>query len=483
MGTMIEGEAVQPKNRSVTAEVVDEEIRRMEVTYDLLKYKVDGWCAWPLLRHLVANMLRQVSSNQAPQRHKWTRFERLAIASQDLPKILWPPKARFVIVASALNRRSEPKNGLYKDVYFDDLLLDIDSYFKIEHLGSKNFAAASNSALVESDTTSTPVKLLAALLTRIYNPRSVLEAARGISECLRQEGLEELTFQKIARSFGQFYWSKKLYGWLFHRIQPEYLLLIDAYDDHAVVAAAKEQGIQVVELQHGFLNRHHVGYSWSEYALPYKDQMPIPDRIFLYGEYWKQELAVNGFWGKELRVVGSLRVDEWRQREIKRDETCSLVVTTQHLDTERLIAYLSDFVEIASRRLDFRLYIKLHQGEPSKAPYEKVFGTNKRVQVILGSEPPSTFELLARAHFHLSICSTCHYESLALGTPTIIVPLTGYEAALPLYKAGHAFLARTPQELFDIVVQWKDIEAPNAVSEFYFNPDALKNMKEELGCA
>jgi hypothetical protein len=395
--------------------------------------------------------------------------------------MLFLPRARFVVVASSLNRRSKQESGLYKDVYFDDLLLDIDSYFKIEHIGSnKLFAEASELALIESNITSTLFKTLSALLARVHMPKSVSKAARGIFKCLQREGLEDITFKEIARVIGHFYWGKKLYHWLFSRIEPDYLLLIDAYDDHTVVAAAKERDIQVVELQHGFLDRHHIGYSWSKYALPFKAQMPIPDRVFLYGEYWKQELEVKGFWEEELRAVGSLRVDQWRQRKIERSkETCTLVVTTQNLDTERLIAYLSDFVDMVDDQ-DFRLFIKLHQGEANDRLYQEAFGADKRVHVLLASEPPSTFELLARSDFHLSIYSTCHYEALALGTPTVILPLTGYESVLPLHRAGHAFLAERPSDLVSLVLRYKTVKVPDAIGSFYFSLDALKNLKREL---
>jgi hypothetical protein len=149
------------------------------------------------------------------------------------------------------------------------------------------------------------------------------------------------------------------------------------------------------------------------------------------------------------------------------------------VDRERLIDFVADFLKIAEGDLDFRFHIRLHPGEPDKEPYENAFGDNKHVFVSLGNEPPSTFQLLAEASFHLSIYSTCHYEALALGTPTVILPLAGYEVVKHLHKSGHAFFAQTPQELFDIIAQYSN-HVDREVGAFYFRHGALKNMLMEL---
>ncbi len=68
--------------------------------------------------------------------------------------------------------------------------------------------------------------------------------------------------------------------------------------------------------------------------------MPIPDRIFLYGAHWQEELAANGFWQEELRSVGSLRLDQYRDLKIAKDaRNCKIVLTTQGTDTERLLNF------------------------------------------------------------------------------------------------------------------------------------------------
>jgi hypothetical protein len=465
---------------SIPPDVADLRIRKLEAKYDLLQYKVDGWCVWPVLRFGVSMALQNIPLSQTASLENWQLFP---IAMGDIVRLIAPRKARYFVVTLS-SSRSEQIDGRYKDIYFDDLLSNVGSYFKIEKLNSPSFWPRNKTALIQSNLTSTAFRILVVLLRKVgRRVDPIINIANNLSACLRQE-LELVAFtpNQIAKSLLSFYWSKKLYTWLLRRVRPAYVFSVDGYGEHSIMAAAKELGIQVIEFQHGFLDRHHSGYSWTSYALPYKARMPIPNQIFLYGEHWQQELAINGFWQNELHSVGSLRLDQYRQNTNKSENgECTLVLTTQGIDVEKVIGFIADFLKLAEGRLPLRLNIKLHPGyEANKEVYEVAFQNDKRVRVILGSEQPSTFQLLTKTHFHLSISSTCHYEALGLGVPTIILPFATHEIILPLYQAGHAFLAQTPQNLLDIIFQWRNCTVPIELSTFYFEPGALENMKSVL---
>jgi hypothetical protein len=254
--------------------------------------------------------------------------------------------------------------------------------------------------------------------------------------------------------------------------------MIDAYNNYAIVAAAKEKKVKVVEFQHGLVYKHHPGYSWTDYALPFKPHIALPDQIYLYGDYWKNELQSNGFWENELFSIGSLRLDYYRkQRESrKQSDICKIVVTTQGLDIDRLSNFLIEFLDVISKQLPVHLYIKLHPREHNKQPYLQAFNKHKNVTIYLGAELPSTFDLLIQANFHVSISSTCHYEALGLGIPTIILPLSNHDKVLHLTSTGFAFLVNDPNHMRDIVIQYNHATVPDDVCSSYFRTDALNNM-------
>jgi hypothetical protein len=461
-------------------EFVDMRIREMEEAHGLLNYQVDNWCIWPLFRHMVSKSLRNVIGSKTHQEKKWSLGNLLIICIKDLFNMLRVRKAKYIVFASSLNRREQQFNGLYKDVYFDDLLLNLDSYIKIEHLGNREFVYASEKALIKSNFSSTLIIYLAYVLTKIHVPNKIIQISKQMRDSLLASGIEDYSARKIRNIIGNFYWGKKLYRYIFLRIQPDYLLLINAYNDHTCVAAAKEIGTTVVEFQHGFINRHHYGYSWSKSALFFKQNMPIAEKLLVFGDYWKQELSLNEFWGDELIVSGSLRVEKWRQQQLKKYDITTLVLTTQdEIDANLYINFLKGFLDEQGQDLTVQIFIKLHQAEANKSTYEKILSDFKNVHLVSGSESPSTFELLAKSHFHMSVYSTCHFEALALGTPTIILPFKGYEAILPLFNYGHAFIASTPQNLFNLL-QKKHPQISKKISYTYFASESLNKMTSEL---
>jgi len=465
---------------AINPAVVNDRLHQIEIKHDLLRFKIDGWCVWPLFRFDVAIALQNLSfcsSHGAPLKGRYF------LAAKDLFRLARLTRARFVAKTYS-SARAEKQNGLYKDIYFDDLLSEMGHYFKIESINNQDFLSQNRMALLKTDMTTLALEMFLRRLGRMSRPGSILKISEELSSCLRQESrLEDFSSEKIASCLANFYWAKKFYRWLLGKINPQYLFTAD-FGETGIVAAAKELGIKVIEFQHGITDRNTYGYSWSSYALPYKKAMPVADQLFLYGNYWADELRASGFWDEELRSVGSLRLDAYRNlgRENRnREDAHNLLLTMQGSNIEKVLTFISEFTALAKGKIDFRLFIKLHPlYEKNKKTYLEVFQNDPNVQVLLGNENPSTFELLSRANLHVSVYSACHYEALALGVPTVILPFAGSEHVLHLHETGQAFLAKTPQELLEIVLKAKDQRAPEEVGEYYFKLGALENMKAEL---
>jgi hypothetical protein len=98
----------------------------------------------------------------------------------------------------------------------------------------------------------------------------------------------------------------------------------------------------------------------------------------------------------------------------------------------------------------------------------------------MANESPSTFELLRDADLHLSISSTCHYDALGLGVPTVILPFRTHEVVGNLVEAGHAERADSPADLLRIVLGGRGRRVPPEVGGYYYEPGSLENMGREL---
>jgi uncharacterized protein YutD len=259
-------------------------------------------------------------------------------------------------------------------------------------------------------------------------------------------------------------------------------VLIANPGSYDLIAAAKELRIRVIEFQHGFLDRYHPGYSWTSYALKFKEIMPVPDIIFVYGDYFKKELAASGFWKDSLRVVGSLGMDSIRKK-VKENKTEKMIIllTSQGIDQNKIIDFLSQFLALIRSKLDLLLYIKLHpRNEIGQNPYTEAFRSNPNVKVIPSNSPLSTMELIKQSHFHLSISSTTHFEALALGTPTIVLPFATSERIHILRDLDHVFFVRTPRDLLEIVLEKNNQGVPQFVGDYFYKNSALENIELEF---
>ncbi len=277
--------------------IADEMIRRFEVRNKLLDYKLDRWSIWPILRFTLYSHLDSLQAKKEIKSAPWSVDDRFRAAIHDARAAAVLPQSDIIALVQSSNR-SENVGGKFKDIYFDDLLARTGSFVKVENLANLHYLPRSKTALIPSHLSTINLNLAIALMLRLPRPEACKVLASRLSQLIWDEfGLPAFTEERISTHIANFYWAKRIYKLLFQRIHAKYLLLTTAYRYHAPVAAAKELGVQVVELQHGLVDRYHNGYSWTEDALTQKRSLPIPDRLFLYGEYWENELSMRGFLG------------------------------------------------------------------------------------------------------------------------------------------------------------------------------------------
>lgn len=459
---------------------IERRLRAFEGEHDLLKHELDGWCVWPLLRLAVGYGLEQFSL--AP-RARLGRVQRSRLMVEDMAGLARLRRAPF-FVKSSLSGLVDEREGLYDDVWFGGLLATLPAVVKVDGVTNPAFLPRRARARHRAGLTTTLFDTAAAVLTRTRIPPDVSVVARKVADSLRAEfASDRFPAVWVERTLARFFWSKRIYTKILSRVRPRVVLSADP-GEYALVAAAREQGIRVLELQHGSIDRDHHAYGWSEYACQYRDQMPLPDELLLYGAYWKQELDHHGFWGGTTRVVGSLRMDTYRSRRSARPEGDhpTILVTTQGIETERVVQFLSAFLRQTSETA-FRLIIKLHPAcEQKKDVYLAAVNGDPRVSVLLGSEGFSTFDLLTRADLHVSVSSTCHYEAIGLGVPTAVLPFATHEIVRPLVDAGHAILLQSSGDLGALVANDAAHTAvSDAVSGHYFAHGALDAVRERLG--
>jgi hypothetical protein len=463
-----------------------ERLELLEKKHDLFKHTIDGYSAWKLLRFKAMIEIQNLPFDVKPDYVTWDWLkERLMQTLPDFLRFLFPRRARVVAKTSSAALR-EGEDGLYKDVYFDDFTEIMKDIYKIETLNSSAYRERRKYLIYPIDSTTSFIDLFSLFCASLGFPKKFEPVINQIGREIREEPLlNSLSDKRIARTLRRFYWAKRLYASLLKRIGVTYVMTANQ-NEYAIWAAARQVGAITLELQHGLFPRYDPD-ALTAHSIKYRESLIVPDRILLYGQYWKDELDRNQVYSGELIVVGRHQIDKYRkkrrillQNRIKAP-LCRILLTTQGIDRKNLIEFIAGFLKIAQGKLDYQLHIKLHPGfETDKQEYVSVLGSFPAVHILLGSEDPSTLELQANADFHLSISSASHYDALGIGVPTVILPLATYEEVLHLVDAGHAKLADTPEELLNIILKDRGLQVPAHVSDYYYAPKALVNFQHLL---
>jgi hypothetical protein len=185
-----------------------------------------------------------------------------------------------------------------------------------------------------------------------------------------------------------------------------------------------------------------------------------------------------------IHSVGTEMIDmyrEYRARHFYSNSLCPvLTLTTQGLDTENLINFVREFLQIYKGKC--MLNIKLHPAfDNSMKLYVDALGNDSRCRIISGKSEPNTYELLSCSDLHLSIASACHYDALGLGIPTVVLGLMGHQLIDDLVAKGDALIVMTPHELSSIVQSHKWQSVSNETSENYYKRNFIANVQTVTG--
>ena len=446
----------------------------MERRLDLLQYRVDGWCVWPLFRFAAARAL--TAGLPSGGGRGLSRAAAVgALVAHDGIALLRPRRSRLFVKTYSAGLL-EREGDRYRDIWFDDIVERFGSTFKVEE-ATPGFLDQRRQALYPRDIGFESIELPARTLARTGRPRGLAAAASGISSAMVGElGLAMFATRFVEGTLRYFHWSRRIWSALLRRVRPAWVLVADP-GEYALVAAARENRIPVAELQHGIMDASHPCYAWDDYALPHRDRLPVPDRLLLYGEHWRQELGQAAIWNGALRVVGSTRHD--RHRAARRNQPgegpARILVTSQGIEPQRMVEFVRELA-----RSDERIHVtvKLHPVYDQGTIEWAELSGRRGITVLRASDPPSTFALVAASSLHLSISSAVHYDSLGLGVPTGILPFATSDVVAPLARAGHARVVASPAEAVELALRRETV--PVAVSDHYFAANALDRIRREL---
>lgn len=482
-------------------------LRALEADLALFEPSVRGFSLWPVVRfpawQLVSNVQIRALDDRGGRnlRRAGLLAGVLAYGGWSLAQRRRLRGRRFDALFLTLEaHRSVRHADGWWDPYLDDVAAHPSLADRVLRLERRHFAVSRRRTVAKRHLFA-DLRLLDELrLGKRAHPRELNEPVARLNDLLfdrlRRSGVavdaaRERAFRgRCERSARRFHDEMVWFEGLLDDVRPAVVGLVDAYNEHGLVAAARARGVPVVEFQHGSIHPDHPGYIWSAGAGAIRDRLPIPDCIATYGAYWSEILSEHGFWtAGEVPAVGSARMD-WTRRQSARPRATGaglrIMFTSQYATRGGTIPLLAEFIRLAEKEaFDYALVIKVHRAERGHmGDYEELARLSPRVSVVSPYED-DTLRLIAGADVHVSGWSTCHFEAVGLGTPTVVLSFAGPDRARGLKEFSAVFAASSAREMLDCVARVREaqrvsVDAWRAESERLFRPDAVENAARLL---
>lgn len=261
-----------------------------------------------------------------------------------------------------------------------------------------------------SDMTDHDEKMLAGFATRL----GMISSEWSISKvALRSEIVRHNALIKVYRLLFRILGTKRLY-------------VVVAYAFPEIVAAARSLDIEVIELQHGIVNRFHLGYSYPDECLSEPLALAyFPDVIESWGSVWTLNCDLPISRDKIWTSYG------WPMRHGPATSTANhrdaaqITIISQGSIGERICQSVAQLLPKLPSSLTIKY--KLHPSEFGRFLTYQQAGevlADKRVELI---EKGNLSDLLKESGTAVGVYSTGLIEARELGCDVYILPLPGSE--------------------------------------------------------
>jgi hypothetical protein len=208
----------------------------------------------------------------------------------------------------------------------------------------------------------------------------------------------------------------KIYKILFSVYKPKAIFINCAYCRFGVVKAARDEGIDVIELQHGVITNSHYGYVSNIKV----DNNYLPTKLLSFG---LNEINMENLLIKEIIPIGSyylnyLKVNFKPDKKLKSkidNYKYVIGVSLQDQDWE-YNGVLSFINNVASKNKEI-LYIII--------PRKRRDGIMKSENIIV-YEKLNCYDIILHCNIHVTLYSSCALEAPTLGIPNILININNF---------------------------------------------------------
>lgn len=262
---------------------------------------------------------------------------------------------------------------------------------------------------------------------------------------------------------------------LLKKLNPNLVVEVVGYQLDCMVfnEVCKKMDIPTIELQHGIMT-NHIAYNYKTDKIIKQ----LPDKIFLFSDYWKQHLQLP-IDDKDIITTGypffEKKIKEAKKIEKYNDGKINILFISQGTIGKKL----SKVAMQLSRILDaekFRIIYKLHPGEYSIWKEQYVGLADENI-IVLDNNKNVLYDYLATCQVQVGVYSTALYEGLGFGLLTYIYKIEMSEFMTKLNEEGYVKYFSSADELKESIC--RNMECVQKTDDFW-QIDALNNMVKNI---
>lgn len=485
----------------ITVKEICEKFWDIEEKYELNHMMIQGTYPWQLIRvYLYYEIARKLGVFESAQQASISKTDKIKSLTPFIKNSLLynPAKGKEKDVLIFDHPRKVMFKGEYMDIYSYFLPQALDdfnqSYELIEtpylnkhYTNRKNKKDKNGKKYIRYN----DKILLESYVYKNKNRNKVPFTKEELDKINLIEKVIENTFSDIHRGYMitvdlfriiedhilNFQYEYEKYREIFEKKKPSKIFVVVAYENKAIVAAAKSKGIEVVELQHGTISKYHLGYSYPKSTMLKEGRIKeieyFPDKILTFGEYWNNA-SYYPIHPKNLITMGFPYFEE-NAREYYDSYNPDANKTRVLFISQGVIGkYLSEFAYdlamtiLGKKELDeiineyennlnnnsknnfktnninsmktndkqYEFIYKLHPGEyetwRENYPYlnrtlELVEKEKKVSFKVIDDNKTPLYELFATSEYQIGAFSTAIYEGLSFDCKTFIINVPGIE--------------------------------------------------------
>ena len=388
------------------------------------KFNFKGFHFWPLVREKV---LRKAINDNFEFLDPWENFHLPKKSYLKLFYLSWKYSVRRMPEAKLLIFGSDIANVRIGDSYFNRIADHFADAFKTDtiQLERSYLNSYKRPRYYKQVYSWDNIALTSLLFNKIYrrSKRITPEVQKFVDYVKENLGytFRDDYYEKLKITLSRYEYRLPIiyhaYSSFFKKKRPQLIILEQGCygtDSAIIVKAAKDLGIRVAEIQHGYIGKDHPAYVFS--ANISKDYLPyLPDDFLSYGKYWEDnsQLPIS------VINIGNPYLTEYvkntvQQKSFNRISYISSAVNPCKITQE--VLYINDVV----KKYGFQLIFRPHPSEVLRLENEYLPLSQAGITI----DSQNLYESLARTQFtvsNYSNISTVMYEALAFGCKVIFI--------------------------------------------------------------